>query len=249
MGYTKFITSGDILEIYEYEKDLPERRKSLKKRSSVRIRAFTRRTDNVERLKRNFIRLVRSNLGGTESPLFFTFTMVEVVRIEIAYRIFTRFVQRVRRIYGSHSRYIAVPEFQKRGAVHFHVLWWGFPQEVVLNETRNRTIQHLWQRGFIDCFRTDGSPKLASYVAKYMHKALFDDRLYSQKAYVCSRNVLRPVLLPTSSAFGVSSELWGLDLSPELSPPLREKVFMTKWLGKGRYRMFNIKKDENNHNE
>jgi len=238
MGYTKVIQSGNQLEVYEYENNLPERRKSSKKGSRGGRKTLARRSDNVERLRRNFVRLVRSNLDGVECPLFLTLTMVEVVRIEIAYGLLTRFIQRLRRIYGSYPRYIAVPEFQKRGAVHFHVLFWGLPEKIEIDESNNRTIQRIWQAGFVDCFRTDGSPKLASYVAKYMHKAVFDDRLHNQKSYACSRNVLRKVSIPSSAPLTSAEEIWGIKLSTD--PPMREKHVDTYWLGKGRYRCYEI---------
>lgn len=250
MGYQKICRSGNFLEIYEYQKDLPVR-KSRKKTDRIKYRgSSSRRADNVARLKRDFTRLVRANLVGDTSPAFFTFTMVEVVRIELAYRFFTEFVQRFRRLYGKHTRYIAVPEFQERGAVHFHVLWWGLPKELIENETPkkqivegvvsekrgDRAIQHVWGRGFVDCVSTDGSPKLAFYLAKYMQKTLQDDRLYRQKSYTCSRNVLRKVSFKTKTSAFHALEAWGVDLST--TEPLLEKRFDTYWLGKGRYRCY-----------
>jgi len=240
MGYTKIIQSGSVLEIYQYEKDIVPKRKARKDKGFRRsIKPVARRADNVARLKRNFIRLTRSNLVGTECPAFLTLTLVEVLRIELCYRLLTRFISRLRRLYGLGFRYIAVPEFQKRGAVHFHILIWGLPKEIILNERFTRSIQRIWARGFVDCFLTDGHPKIASYVAKYMQKALFDDRLYHQKAYVCSRNVLRPLSFSSGVSLGFSNEIWGTDLST--ATPRREKVFDTQWLGKGRYRIFNLK--------
>jgi hypothetical protein len=177
--------------------------------------------------------LVRANLSGTECPVFFTFTMASIVRIELGYRLFTEFIIRLRRKYGQCPRYIAVPEFQKRGAVHFHVLFWGLPENIVHYERMYRSIQHCWSWGFVDCINTDGSPKLASYVAKYMSKAVFDDRLSGKKAYSCSRNVLRPVFLPYASALDCSVELFGVDLSTVVACKRRD--FDTKWLGRGRY--------------
>jgi len=236
MGYTKLIKSGDMIELYEYDKFLHERRKKSKKGLRGNRGCSVRRLDNVKRLKRDFVRLVRSNLTGTECPLFLTLTMGQVLRIEIAYRLFASFIHRFRRLNGTHWRYIAVPEFQKRGAVHFHVLIWGLSEKIEINERNTRAIQHVWQRGFVDCFLTDGSPKLAHYVAKYMSKALQDERLFYSKAYVCSRNCLRPLLFKTSSVIRAVSELWGFDLST--ATPLREKEYDTKWLGRGRYRVY-----------
>jgi hypothetical protein len=253
MGYSKVIQSGNVVEIYEYSKDLSPRKKRKRENKGRYSKLATRRGDNVLRLKKHFVRLVRANLGGIECPVFLTLTMVEVVRIELAYGFFTEFVSRVRRLYGKTFRYIAVPEFQERGAVHFHVLAWGLPKEIIENEVPSiktigeggdiklgeikrgtRTLQRIWARGTVDCFLTDGSDKLAFYVSKYMSKALHDDRLLRQKAYVCSRNVMRPVSIPSSIAISTAPEIWGIDLEN----PLKEKFFDTQWLGRGRYRVY-----------
>jgi len=252
MGYSKVVKSGNFLEIYEYSKNLPERKPRRRSDKGKYPRSASRRADNVKRLKRDFTRLVMSNLGGAGSPAFLTLTMVEVVRIEVGYRFFTEFIQRFRRFYGKHTRYIAVPEFQERGAVHFHVLVWGLSAETIENETPKkqlvegvvlekrgyRHIQRLWGRGYVDCISTDGSPKLAYYVAKYMQKTLQDQRLNGQKSYSVSRNVLRKVSIPSSAPLTSAEEIWGIKLSTD--PPMREQHFDTYWLGKGRYRCYEI---------
>jgi len=259
MGYTKVIQSGNIIEVYEYSGNLTQRKKRKRESYIRRARSTSRRGDNVNRLQKNFVRLVRSNLTGSECPAFFTLTVAEVVRVELGYRFFTEFISRLRRVFGKHFKYIAVPEFQVRGAIHFHVLFWGFKKEVIENEVPSvktfgeggniklgevkrgsRFFQRLWQRGTVDCFLTDGSPKLASYVSKYMSKALFDDRLLAQKAYICSRNVMRSVSLKTSTVLNFASGIWGIDLKK----PVVEKHFDTHWLGKGRYRLYDMGVDK-----
>jgi len=91
---------------------------------------------------------------------------------------------------------------------------------------------------FVDCVKTDGDPKLAGYLAKYMRKSMYDSRLVGQKAYSASRSALRSVSFSASAAFDYSEELWGIDLST--STPLQEYQFSTQWLGKGRYRLYKI---------
>jgi len=160
---------------------------------------------------------------------------------------------RSRRRYGKAVRYIAVPEFQERGAVHFHCLFWGVPEKAIEDEAPknvdvegvvsvkrgSRAIQHLWSYGYVDCLPTDGSPKLAFYVAKYMHKAVLDERIRGQKSYSCSRNVMRPMSVATKSGSSFALDAWGVKLST--AEPLHEKFFDTYWLGRGRYRSYLIK--------
>lgn len=241
MGHVKIVQSGKLLEIYEYEKSInPKLKNTRPKRQGItkigRI-SKARRPDNVRRLRKRFLRLVTSNLGGQKPPLFITLTMASVVPLSVAYKRFTHFCVRLRRVAGTDWRAITVPEFQKRGAVHFHMLLWQGAYSLE-NERNTRLIQNIWQRGTVDCMQTDGSPKLAYYFAKYMLKTLHDKRYLGEKAFVSTRNVLQPLSLSFGTAIDYASDIWGIDLSTD--EPLHEAVFDTKWLGKGRYRKFNL---------
>jgi len=235
---TKITVSGHYLEIKEYEKTINKvRRFKAKKRTYKSDRGLRFNSpSSISRKKQNFLRLVRSNLDGVNAPALFTLTMFEVVTIRSAYKAFLVFIRRLRKRFKKSFRYITVPEFQERGAVHFHMMIWGLPVESIINERGNRFYQSLWQRGFVDCIPTDGSIKIAGYLAKYLSKSLSDDRLYSEKAYRASGNILRPVQLPFNSAINHVSEIWGVDLLT--TPPCFDVEYETQWLGKGRYRIY-----------
>lgn len=257
MPYTKIIECGDSIEFYEYEKTpvyvAPYREKN-KKRDRVRDVAATyaRRANNVLQLKKRFIRLVRANTTGNDNPALFTLTMLEVLPIEDAYAAFTLFIKRLRTCTPKNVRYVAVPEFQKRGAVHFHALIWGLhpltlfpssqkkiggtPQFPVFYEKQTRSYQNLWQLGYLDCSPTNNSPALAFYLAKYMSKAMLDPRLGFKKAYVASRNALRPLQRSHQEDFDSVRDFYlaqGYELSPR-----QVKEFDTYWLGRGRYQLY-----------
>lgn len=244
MGYSKLIQSGKLVEIYDYQLDyIPRSIKSrTRKTRCKRVASRNRRPDNLFRLKRYFERIVRSNLLGGKAPLFVTLTMYETVPIRLAYRSFSRFIQRLRARYGKDFRYVAVPEFQGdvdfsgywkalRGAVHFHVLFWFLPI-TEQGERQKRYIQWSWRRGFVDCVQTDGSVKLAGYMSKYVFKAMYDERLGNQKAYVCSRNILRPVSVSYASAFRYLNDIVGDSLPDHVSN------FNSAWLGNCQYRRY-----------
>lgn len=232
------IQSGDFVELFEYEKEPVIRYSSRKKgKYTSAFQNFSgRRQSTLFACKRAFIRIVWANLRRANPPLFVTFTMFEVLPYKKCINAFTLFSKRLRSFFGSQFSYIVVPEFQKRGAVHFHMLLWDFPQDILKNERNNRLLQVCWAYGFVDCIATDGSGKLAGYLAKYMSKAMQNDRLVGKKAYMCSRNVLRPVLLPFQSIAGYAKDIWNIELSTDT--PLQERRFETRWLGKGRYRLF-----------
>ncbi len=249
MGYTKVIQSGDLIERYDYELSPPVRVPKNPKRGRVAPfgydqlteeeradRILKRRVSSINRCRQSFFRLVRANLSKPP-PVLLTLTMLDILDLRASYACFHKFGQRLRRIVGKDLAWIAVPEFQKRNAVHFHVLMWNFPYDLAQTEGSTRRIQNLWRAGYVDCVQTDGSPKLATYLAKYMSKAMSDPRLLGKKSYSASRNVLRPVSFNTPATVDLACEAWGIDADTK---PIYEKEYDTKWMGKCRHRNYSL---------
>jgi len=249
MSYNKYILSGNELELYEYEKQCFNRgrprgykvnfvRENLGDRgdSAFQQRKFARRKDNSGRASMAFKRLVQSNLATGENPVFCTLTFKENrTDISECAEFFHLFVKRMRYTFGKDFRYVAVPEFQKRGAVHYHALFWGLPVDIARGERKNRTIAKLWGQGFVDIVETDNSPKLASYMAKYMTKTMTDPRLWNCKAYFASRNIIRPKVNSGFPLYWLFDE-YGLGvLQPEY-----ESEFSTVWLGSAKYSRYTL---------
>jgi len=249
MGYVKIITYGNNLELYEYEKDVIVLRGRKRPSStdsdmedlgangadSLSERQLGKRQDNARRASLAFRRIVGANLGGSSRPLLVTFTYGEnFTELKGAYRHLSSFIESIRHKYGKTFKYVCVPEFQKRGAVHFHALFWGLPSEVFLLERKTRTIAGLWRHGYVFMKETDGDEKLSFYLSKYMAKAFTDPRLKNQKCYVTSRNIQRPVIQGGSFPVGIILDDYGVT-TPEV-----DRTYDTKWLGKGRYRFFKI---------
>jgi len=239
--FTKTIKSGNILEIYQYERaphvSAAGRRPRVEKNADDKRHSApqSRRIDNVMRAKRRFIRLVRANTAGDSKPAFLTLTMYSVTSLETASRIFGRFTERLKTANENPLRYFGVPEFQKRGAVHFHCLVWGLRDGLVENERDTRYLQNIWGYGYVDIIATDGSDKLAGYLAKYMSKGLLDVRLAGKRGYYCSSSVLRPLHFKTTQIANHTDLIWGVDKTL-----VHESRFMTEWLGEGRYYRYNL---------
>ncbi len=241
--YEKIVQSGDLIEIYEYEKAPPRAPIARHKRrketweDKLRRKNRTKSERHIKRAVFNFRRKVRSTLiYGT--PHMFSLTMYEIVDIALAYKIYTQFCVRLRKVFGKEVIWITVPEFQKRGAVHFHCLVWDLPYDIHEIERDNRHIQHLWGYGYVDVIATNGSPKLSGYLAKYMSKAMYDDRLFGKKAYSCSRNALSPMFLKTKTQVAFLKEEFGIDMGEGSLQPTDDKEYTTKWLGRVHYRKY-----------
>lgn len=240
-GHLKVIQSGRVIEIYRYENPAYIPHKPRKKKTwRTNTESIGRRRDNIHRQRKSFVRLVRANLFSDFVPSLLTLTMQEIAPLPHCNGLFKEFINLLRERFDG-IKYIAVPEFQKRGAVHYHLIVWGLPDEIVLNERESRYLQILWGHGFVDIIKTDGSPRLASYLSKYMTKVLDDPRMARKKAYMTSRAILRPSIHKGKGAKTVLSyakEIWDLDLSTAI--PCYEREFQTEWLGGGLYKMYII---------
>lgn len=198
MGYQKMLIYGNTVEIYQYEKEyehIAKRRTKVQDKSLMpnmvtdgtnpiqQTEQTTKRKDSARRAAMGFRRLVAANLGKSDNPLLVTLTYAEnQTDIEQGHKDFKSFARNLKNHFDKKIRYIAIPEFQERGAIHFHALIWGLPtQELAQTERRTRLFAGFWQQGITDVVATDGSKKLAGYLAKYMSKAFLDPRLSKKK--------------------------------------------------------------------
>lgn len=236
MTYEIIKRSGTLLEYWKYERSLLPKKAYIRREDPDRTgyrKHATRRPDNVRRSVSRFRRLVRSNLVPGDDATLLTLTMLQTLPLKASWPLLTQFFQRLRMESSTSIRYIAVPEFQKRGAVHFHALIWGLKKETIQQESTTRRIQHLWGRGFIDCINTDNSPKLAGYLSKYLSKSMLDVRLGGEKAYSASRNILRSMSVSSSSFTDEEKDLIGIS-----DTPTHVRRFDTQWLGNCQYQCY-----------
>lgn len=156
---------------------------------------------NAIRSNLNCQRIAKANRDNWES--FITLTFKEnITDIVYANKIFNAWVSNVRKL-KKDFKYIAVPEFQKRGAVHYHILSnLGkedtniiIPQKERTEKTKDLTTLFdvkYWSRGFarVDFIKGDYK-KIYSYICKYMTKDI-DDKLFGKHRYFNSQNLNKP---------------------------------------------------------
>lgn len=255
MSYDRVITYGRFADVYRYSGE-PRGKRVIGERvtSDNGVSCFLEVGQDVRRQKSShvvrseesakratvqFRRLVGANLSRVERPVFASLTYRENMEsIEQARKDFKAFARRIQGMFGSSVRYISVFEFQSRGAVHFHVLLWGLPDTIVASERDTRLVASIWGKGYVDLVLTDGSPKLATYLSKYMSKMFLDQRLAGKKAYISSQNIKRPVDDKNASV--------AMYFSGEVNPDLRdycisfEKEYDTLWLGRAIYKQYQL---------
>lgn len=194
------------VEHYFYEK-FPTQKSSYIRTVSKRVRnPFSpRRPDNLRASKRSFVRYVLSAIATFGPPSICTLTYAEhETSPRNGFHDLRNFILRMRKS-GIYCTYIAVPEYQKSGRLHLHLLMWGLPPNVASRtdstgqiihgtERKNRRIAKIWGKGFVDIVQTDGSERLASYLAKYFTKAYNDPRFIGIRLFHRSRDIPKPFI-------------------------------------------------------
>ena len=180
----KLVVSGKMIEWFEYERP----QSSLYANSgsiNIPISEDEARAKNYAQVKKRLTRLIWSNENLNK---FITLTMREnIADLKITNPLFNDYINKMRKVYPNFN-YICVPEFQQRGAVHYHTL-------NSLPFIPAKKIVKIWSNGSIDVKRTYRIKNLARYMTKYLTKDLFDGRLYRQKKFFCSAGIKQPVVV------------------------------------------------------
>lgn len=211
----KLIDCGNFIRIYKFENDKYKIDSSFKKDLNLKkIDTDTLvKKSNLSKYKSiNIINAIRSNnsiqcLARANSSIWTTFITLtfkdNITDISFANKKFNQFISNVRKL-KPNFKYLAVPEFQKRGAVHYHLLSnLNYNDGVIIPQKNKKgnavnidSIYDIkyWSFGFcrVD-FISGNFKKIFSYLTKYMTKDI-DNRLFSKKRYLFSLNLTRPII-------------------------------------------------------
>ena len=149
---------------------------------------------NIIRSKLSCQRLAKANSKIWET--FITLTIAENEQnIENANKMLHSFTVQIRRIKKDFA-YIAIPEFQKRGAIHYHLLTNISidDDKLIYSQEDNPKFKHIkyWNKGFTSIEPLKGDiKKVVGYISKYMTKDI-DDRLFGHRRYLYSQNLATP---------------------------------------------------------
>jgi hypothetical protein len=204
--FKRSIVYGSELLLSEYGR--PQVSFKSKRNSYTRRKTGERRDDSIQRTREMIYRILRANLdyGYGYKPVFVTFTYGRNEEdINIAYKDFSYAMKKLSRKLGYRAKYLSVLEFQKRGAVHFHTIFFDIPfipdsERIFIYrpELKNMSFvsfywTDIWRHGNITSRSLVGVKNIASYVTKYLTKETLDSRLFGQKVYTSSRGLIRPV--------------------------------------------------------
>ncbi len=161
---------------------------------------------NINRSMAKFKQILLSNENKLKT--FITLTFADNVKnLKTANNIFHKWTSSIRRK-KKDFLYIAVPEFQERGAVHYHLVTnldikknpdiiipqknFTEKQILELSERKRKKMYDVlyWSHGF-SSVESLKNKNIAVYMTKYMTKDI-DNRLFGHRRYFYSQNITKP---------------------------------------------------------
>lgn len=203
----KLIRVGEYYQLYYYnrlkikkDKNLEEIKKKIDNDFLIKKDNYIDKPEkkiieekNINRSKFQFQRLVRTN--ESKFKTFITLTFKEnITDVKEANYQFKKWVIAIRQL-KKDFLYIGVPEFQKRGAVHYHLLTNLDIKEnhnIIIPQKNNKNCYDVkfWSYGFSSVFDVKNI-NVVGYMSKYMTKSC-DNRLFAHRRYFYSRNLEKP---------------------------------------------------------
>lgn len=185
--HRRVFVTGNVIEMYEYEK--PVFKGISKKRTGRANAPFTSeeiKNDNRAKTARRARTTVRRTVNANpQLNKFLTLTFAEnITDLDYARYEFDKFIKRIKTRFKG-FQFVNVVEFQKRGAVHFHLLC-NLPY-VNVND-----LAKIWKHGFVKINRIDNVDNVGAYITKYMTKDSIDERLVGKKCYSMSKGLKQP---------------------------------------------------------
>ena len=259
MAFYKVISSGSVIEVYEYEKDtvkeFPKNEKEkyneyekilLEQDESNWIhekhdRTVERRKQTMREARNLTRRLALMNFGVGSAFVTLTYPDIRHLTaddIDVADDDFKKFMKRLRYKYNKNFKYLAVREFTKRGRIHFHML---IDFEVAAqDESYVKQLEQLWgttiwKHGFVDIKVLDGVDNVGAYLIKYMTKSISLEAFKGHKAYLCSKGLDRPLEYRGEEAEAIL-QAYGLKDKKEVFT----NSYISEYLGTISYKEYNL---------
>ncbi len=231
----KAVISGNIKEEYHFERMIHYGGSlSRHKRTGKRI-SKVRRGFSISRARQRIRRLISANTGQYGcKDLFITFTFADnISELKEANAFWTAFIKRLKYHLGFNPAYVAVVEFQKRGAVHYHAVFFNIP----FIENIKEKWAEIWSHGFINIKSVRKINSIGAYVSKYLQKGVVDARLFNEKCYFTSRGLYKPITvreLPIDIDFGGEEIKYELQEEHEYYSEWTGRIIYKRWVEKSK---------------
>lgn len=233
--------SGNIYEVYEYESpvlegyEIPEKEKGGRDKVANLENKEKNREKVLQRARQKIRRQVNANVfqwtqpdGRMAIPKMVTLTFAENVQdVETANYEFKKYILRLKHKYRQDVAYTAVIEFQERGAVHYHVIFYNLPYIADLKQ-----FEQIWKNGQINVKAIKKVDNLGAYLCKYLTKDTAES-LKEKKSYFSSRGLKQPEEIKDAKKVSLIEQGLGQE-------PVFETEFDNEHTGKVTYKQYNL---------
>lgn len=236
MGLKKYIITGNVIEVYEY-KNYIHGKGGARVRGESSEESKMKNYSNTNQRRRDTIRRLACCNFDNEYDKFLTLTFAEnKTDVKECNVLFKAFIRKLKK-YNSNLKYLAVIEFQQRGAVHYHVL-------LNIPYVPQEELQELWGNGFVFINAITHVDNIGAYIVKYMTKDNKDTRLMGQKAYLFSRNLKKPEKIVNHDLKDFYELEKKIYIKYNLNALMPEYVsnFTSEIMGECTYKQYNLKR-------
>ncbi len=243
---SKVIVAGDVIEVFDYSEGYRKGYTLTEGEKSNRGRISGAKSQNYEvnrevslaRAKTSLRRKINANVGqyGAEfTSKFVTLTFGEhITDLSMAHYEFKKFILRLNyAMFGAKKaeynvRYTAIPEFTKKGRVHYHVIFYNLPY------IKADLLAEIWGNGFIKINKIDNVDNVGAYMTKYMTKEADNALLAGRKSHFSSKGLFKFEEITENEAVEMIKE------SLSASKLKYTCEYDNEWLGTVHYRQYNL---------
>lgn len=202
----KLTISNNVFEFYEFSNPITYAEPRVKKTSKTQDSEPIKKSDfnsAAYRAKKNLKRIMECNAGAWVNdnkkpykPMFLTLTFRENIQdLNYAHNEFKKFMQRLNTLaFGTKTRdikYVAVVEFQKRGAIHYHIGLFNLPY---IDRIYDK-LAEIWTAGSRTIVPIKTPRGAIKYFSKYLIKSFEDNKLKGRKKYFISTGLKKPLIV------------------------------------------------------
>lgn len=232
----KAVVTGHYLETYEFQTSIT------RKKINKGIRTFN--PDNVRKGNVRAISTIKSIITGnfySKNTKFVVLTFnnenkFNTENLKVCNVRKQIFVKKMQKIYGD-FKYLIIPEYQKRGVVHYHLI-------CSLPYVNKEELEKLWGHGFCKIQYVKNRFTISTYLTKQVKKLLYylsknikDVTYKGYRRYYCSNSVAKPEKFYNKDADKLVS--FCLNRKHEF---VEQREYHIEFIGYVTYRAYYIKK-------
>lgn len=233
--------TGNFLELYEFSIAINH------EVNQNKVRSFN--PDNIRKGNNRAISQIKSIIAGNfnnKRTKFIVLTFkgklnFDKQNLRICNQKKQTFIKKLQAKYGYNFKYLIIPEYQKKGAVHYHML----AEIPYLNKEE---LEKIWSYGYCHISNIKKKHQTAEYITKELVKQMKKITYYVSKnikkveykglrRYYCSNSVQKPEIF-----YGKEAERLVKYCSKFEPKLIEEKEFYVDFVGYVKYRAYKLSK-------